>query len=87
VSIDCLARGLNVNVLVGMPDNAVELLPNTEYKRMDSDGHLASSCGITRIFFLILSKDLDFVDLLQVVCFEEGSVSHSFLRPMVCSRA
>jgi pimeloyl-ACP methyl ester carboxylesterase len=33
--------GLDVNVPVGMPDKAVELLPNTEYKRMDSDGHLS----------------------------------------------
>ncbi|KAF2500402.1 alpha/beta-hydrolase [Lophium mytilinum] len=33
--------GLDVNVPVGMPDKAVELLPNVEYKRLDSDGHLS----------------------------------------------
>jgi pimeloyl-ACP methyl ester carboxylesterase len=33
--------GSDVNVPVGMPDKAVELLPNTEYKRMDSEGHLS----------------------------------------------
>jgi pimeloyl-ACP methyl ester carboxylesterase len=32
---------LDVNVPVGMPDKAFELLPTLEYKRMDSDGHLS----------------------------------------------
>jgi pimeloyl-ACP methyl ester carboxylesterase len=33
--------GLDVNVPIGMPDKATELLPDAEYKRMDSDGHLS----------------------------------------------
>jgi len=33
--------GLDVNVPVGMPDKFSKLLPNVEYKRMDSDGHIS----------------------------------------------
>jgi hypothetical protein len=33
--------GLDVNVPVGMPNKAAELIPNTKYNRLDIEGHIS----------------------------------------------